>query len=200
MKNRWSIIWVALLLSSCSLFGPVKTEPPNTYLLNTVPSVTKHSTRPLSLLVSQPTAYSIYDTTQMAYSTERHGLHYFSKNQWAATPSLMLQPLIVKTLQKTHFFRVIVSAAPGTGEYDLVLNTEITQFEQLFFENASVMKITIRANLVRTSTSKIIASKEFSIMETSPYNSPYGGVLAANEGMSKLLAQLAEWCVKKVAY
>ena len=36
-------------------------------------------------------------TTQMAYSTEAYQIAYFAKNEWAETPSQMIQPLIVKT-------------------------------------------------------------------------------------------------------
>src|SRR6476646_1095177 len=96
-----------VLLSACSLFSPVKTETRKS-LLDSVPLETpSEKTREATLLVLIPETAPVYATTQMAYTTEAHQVAYFSQNEWAATPSQMIQPLIVETLRNTHLFSAV---------------------------------------------------------------------------------------------
>lgn len=196
-RNTLLFIMIAFLLSSCSILSPVKTEPMTEYVIKAVPQpVTKKPARRITVLVTQPATSAIYDTSQMAYTTQRYQLNYFAKNKWAATPAQMLQPLIIETLQNTHYFHAVATTS-SLGRYDFVLNTEIIQFQQDFMINSSVMKVTLRAQIIRTATNQVVAAKEFSIIETAPQYSPYGGVVAANRAVSRLLSQLAWWCVNQ---
>src|SRR5262249_9060468 len=86
------------LLAGCSFFSPVKTDSPNKYLLNRIPAVVPTKpTRSITLLVFAPETQPIFNTTQMAYTIKPYQIAYFSKNQWAETPTEMLQPLLVQT-------------------------------------------------------------------------------------------------------
>lgn len=181
------------LLTGCSVFSPIKTQSHDTYVLSEIPKpLVKHPTRSLTLLVNYPQSSAMYNTTQMAYSTQTFKIAYYSKNEWADTPSHMLQPLIVRTLQNTHYFRDVLS--PGMlGQYQIVLNTQLVKMQQVFFNHTSEVRIIINAQLIDTiHNNRLIATKEFSVNEMA-YPTPYGGVIAANRGVAKLLAQLAEF-------
>jgi cholesterol transport system auxiliary component len=184
------------LLTACSVFAPIKVQQNETYVLSQVPApLVKKSSRATILLVNYPQSSAVYNTTQMAYSTQTFKIDYFSKNQWVDTPSQMLQPLMVQTLQNTHYFREVVS--PGMlSQYNVVLNTQLLQFQQVFFNTASEVRIILKAQLVDVNhNNRLIASKEFSVNElASP--TPYGGVVAANRGSAKILAQLAQFATQ----
>jgi len=191
------MICMTSLLSACSVFSPVQIESQNEYLIDSVPhTVVKKKTRGISILVAQPEASTIYNTTAMAYTEKPYQISYFAKNRWAATPSQMLQPLMVETLQKTHYFRS-VGGTGALGAYNYVLQTEILEFNQAFFAGRSVVNVKLRAQLIKTTTNRVIATHEFTVVETAPQRTPYGGVVAANRAVSNILAQMAAWCVKQ---
>src|SRR4029079_17233831 len=186
-----------ILLSSCSLFSPVQTHPQNKFIIEKTPTnITKGSKHSTALLVGMPDTRIIYNSTSMAYMMKPYQINYFAKNRWAATPAQMLQPLIVETLQNTHYFRS-VGGAGALGTYNYVLHTEILEFNQEFFANRSMVNVKLRAQLVKTSTNCVVATKEFTVIETAPQRTPYGGVVAANRAVSRVLAQMAAWCVSQ---
>jgi cholesterol transport system auxiliary component len=186
------------LLTACSVFSPIKTEPNNTYILNQAPAPSvKKSSHHWAVLVNYPQSSAVLNTTQMIYSTQMFKLAYFSKNQWIDTPSQMLQPLIVQTLQNTHYFKEVLS--PGTlGQYNIVLNTQLLQLQQVFFNQSSRVRIILRVELVNVNdNNRLIGTKEFSVDEDA-YPTPYGGVVAANRGIAKILAQLAQFTISSL--
>ena len=198
MRNKKIIVFLSslsFLLTSCSIFSPIKTEPTNTYVLASIPSVPKKKSKhPITLLVNYPQSMSMYNTSQMAYSTQQFQIAYFAKNQWAETPSQMLLPLIAKTLQNTHYFRQIIT--PGVlGQYDYVLNTQLLKMQQVFFGHSSTVEIVLRAQLINATNNRIVMTKDFSITKEA-FPTPYGGVVAMNQAVSMLLSQLTLFLIK----
>lgn len=197
MKNHLILTLSLFLLSSCTLFSPIKTEPVTTYVLNTVPqSVPKKATRRIALLVTPTESNAIYNTPEMAYTTRPYQIAYFAKNRWAETPARMLQPLIVQALQNTHYFR-IVSGTASIGRYHFILNTQLIQLQQTFFSHLSFVRLTLRAQLINASNGQVLATKQFSVEEFAS-RTPYGGVKAANRATAKVLKQLAGFCLQKI--
>lgn len=201
MRSVMKMIFVCLLLQflvGCTMFLPVKTEATNTYLLNTLPqpAIKKHPHR-MNIVVMNPEAVSLFESTQMAYSTHPYTIAYFAKNSWADTPAQMLQSLLVQTLQETHYFHS-VGVPSALGHYDYALSMQILNFEQRFFGKSSEFVVTVRVQLIRVATNQIVATKQFSVSEMAPQNTPYGGVVAANQGVAKLLGQVARFCVNSV--
>ena len=198
MLNKIFIIMTILLLTSCSVFSPVKTETVNSYELKKIPAVsTKKTPHRVTLIVTPTEASPIYDTTQMAYTSQTYEVSYFSKNHWAASPAEMLQNLIIQTLENTHYFHAI-STPTSTGHYDYILNTQLLQLEQDFSQNPSVERLKVRAQLIRAGTSNIIATKEFSVAIPAPQNTPYSGVVAANQATAHMLKELSEFCLRSI--
>jgi len=188
------ILCLTILLTGC--LSPVKSNNNETYMLYRTPdALPKKHKHPVSLMVQMPYAVPVYDTTQMAYTTLPYKISYFSQNSWAETPSQMIEPLIVQTLQKAHYFKNVVSA-PYVGHYDYLLSTTILMLEQDFLYEPSVVRFKMRAQLSNAATSRVVATKEFSVTQPVRLNSPYGGVLAANAAVSKVLSQLAVFCQK----
>jgi cholesterol transport system auxiliary component len=137
-----------------------------------------------------------YATTQMAYSTQAYQIAYFSKNEWAETPSQMIQPLIVKTLRNTHYFSEVLSP-PDFGRHTFALRIEILELKQDFTSEPAMLQLAMHIYLSREATNQIVATKELSVREPMPERNPYAGVVAANEAMPKLLRELAKFVVEK---
>lgn len=191
------VLFVMLfLLSSCSVFSPIN-DVKTTYKLNAVPHpLIKKAHRRIALLVTEPETDAFYNTTQIAYTTRPYQIGYFAKNSWAATPSRMLQPLLVQTLQQTRYFFTVSPSSLAGGQYNAILNTEILRLEQDFSQNPSQVHFALRAQLVNATTNKVIAAKQFSAVEIAHENTPYGGVIAANRAVKRVLKQIAEFSFK----
>lgn len=195
--GRFLILAVSFsTLAGCSLLSPVKNEPKNTYIINAVPQYIPQSTqsKPLTLLVAPIQANLAYDSTQIAYTTQPYQISYFVNNHWAETPAQMLQPLIVLTLQKTHYFRAVIPSTTSS-HYDLVLQTQLVQLEQDFLQHPSQVTLVLHAQLINAATNQVIATRQFSVTESAPQDTPYGGVIATNQATAVVLQQLTRFCV-----
>jgi cholesterol transport system auxiliary component len=193
-----SLMTSLFLLSACSVFAPVKTEPATTYVLNSVPTgLTRTPHGQWSILVTPPEANNIYNTPQMVYTDHRYAISYFVKNLWAETPSQMLQPLIIQTLQNTGYFH-FVSASMPLVQYDYILNTQLVELQQDYSHFPYTVHLIVRAQLFNTSTNTMIGTREFSVTEPLRQNTPYGGVIAANQATKTVLGRLAQFCLNKI--
>ena len=185
-----------VLLSGCTLFSPVKIDTTKNVLNNIpldLPSEKTHST---TLLVLVPETTPIYTTTRMAYTTQAYQVAYFSRNEWAETPSQMIQPLIVKTLRSTHYFSEVLSP-PHFGRHTFALRTEILELKQDFTSEPAMLQLAMRFDLSREATNQVIATKELSVREPMMERNPYAGVVAANEAIAKVLRELARFIIEK---
>lgn len=188
------LIPLILLLSGCTLFGPVKSNDTK-YALNTLPYVpSSHGTN--SILVTSTDSSTMYNSTQIAYSTNPYQISYFSKNHWAESPSKMIQQLTVQTLQNTHHYRAVLSS-PMVGNYNYILYTQILELKQDFTTNPSIVRVKIRAQLTRASDNHIIAEKQFSATIATQANTPYSGVVAANRAVAVILKNIAHFCTAR---
>ncbi|MDR3477565.1 MAG: ABC-type transport auxiliary lipoprotein family protein [Gammaproteobacteria bacterium] len=190
------IVIFSVVLTGCSsVLSPVKVGAQHEYLINTVPTVAASRVGHATVLVMAPEAGPIYSSKEMVYTTYPYQVASFANNRWAASPSVMLQSLMVQTLQNTHHYRAVV-AVPFPGHYDLVLRSELLKLQQDFTRSPSVIRLTLRAQLINANTNLVVAAKEFTIVERAPRNDPYGGVIAANRAAARLMKQLAVFCEK----
>lgn len=197
MRKEIVILLGMLCVSSCSVFGPVSTGADNTYVINSVPSVAKRCSHHLNLMVGAVETNPLYNTTQMAYTDKRFELSYFAKNRWAETPGQMLQPLIIQTLQNTHFFHA-VNSYPAIGVYDYALSVQLLELQQKFVGDSSYISLKVHVQLSKAIDNHVVASKDISITEAAPENTPYGGVIAANRATSAMLSELVRFCLQKI--
>lgn len=190
-------ILFSMMCVSCSLFSPIKVKPSQTYLLTEIPFPNKsyHKHR-VVLAVTAPEVDAAYRTAEMAYSIRPHQIAYFGQNRWAVTPSQLLQPLIIQTLLETHYFKAVVS--PGlVGQYDYVLRTQLLELLQDFNCHPALYRIKLNAELIKSTSNHIVASKQFSVEVPVFVNNPYAGVRAANHGTVILLEQLREFVMRQ---
>jgi len=191
------------LLGGCSSLLPPPPPPDNIYLLEAkVPPISTpddaraaQQKRGSVLAVSMPRARAGFDTAQMVWVNQEHGLKVYSRNRWADTPARMLAPLFAQTLERSSAFHAVVQA-PSAVSATLRLDTELIRLQQDFSVQPSRVQFTLSAQLIDTNTRRVIASAEFDEAENAASEDAYGGVRAANLALERLLVKLAAFCVK----
>mgnify|MGYP001370433122 FL=1 len=184
----------AALLSACAALQPPP-EMPSTYVLEARRATTaQQPKRDLVLAVSMPRARPGFDSAQMAYERRSHELEYFTKNRWADTPPRMLAPLLAEALDQSGGLRAGVQA-PGAASADLRLDVEIVRLLQDFSTRPSRVRFTLRVQLVDVGTRRVLATREFDETENAPSDDAYGGVIAANRALERLLGQVVDFCL-----
>lgn len=183
------------VLTGCSLMHPAAVTDPAKYSLSYSPSQAIPNKQARFSLLVYPTQVSpSLQSNHMLYMKKTYRMDSFSKNEWVAPPAKMFTSLIAKALQDSgHFHAVIV--APFTGNIDLRLYTYLYQLRQEFLQKPSVVRVSLAAQLVNAHTGTVIATQQFLAVEPAPSESPYGGVIAANRAVNKLLTQLAGFCI-----
>lgn len=190
------VVWACLAasLAGCTALQAPKVESPSLYQLETRPAMTvKWTARESILTVGTPAARPGFDTPQMAYVRQAHKIEYFVKNRWIDTPSRMLAPLLAQALEQAGGFRAVLhpdSQAPA----DLRLDTELIRLQQDFSTHPSRMELTLRAQLYDLKGRRVLATRVFDITENAASEDAYGGVIAANRALERLLEQVSEFC------
>lgn len=187
-----SLLLVALLLTGCTALKPPKQEHTHLYTLEAVPQGLPAAPASRQVLaVGMPTARPGYDTPQIAYQRQPLELEYFATQRWADTPARMLKPLLIQALEPA--FQTVVQL-PGPVAARFRLDTEIVRLQQDFTTQPSRVQFTLRARLTDLQSRKIIAARAFDESEASASEDAYGGVVAANRALQRILSQLADFC------
>ncbi|HEX5364000.1 MAG TPA: ABC-type transport auxiliary lipoprotein family protein [Gallionella sp.] len=188
---------ILALLGGCSVL-PSAPEPDNLYLLEAGKAPARHvaaARRDLVLAVSMPRARAGFATAQMIWVRQAHELEAYSHNRWADTPARMLAPLLVQTLERSGTFHAVVQS-PSSVAATWRLDTELIRLQQDFTVKPSEVRFTLGAQLIDIATQRVIASAQFDESEKSDTEDAYGGVLAANRALERLLVRLAEFCAE----
>lgn len=193
MRGFWAI--APILLIGCS---PVATPEVKQYNLDRLSTkrIAKHATIK-TLFVAAPKAASGYEREDMIYVKQPYMLNAFAKNEWVAPPAEMLTPVLVQSLQNSGYFRAVV-AAPYSGKTNYRLNTTLIELNQNFMKQPSETHITVKVDLVNVDKNIIIATKRFHEKQRTVSNTPYGGVLAANQACQRLMTRLSTFVVNVV--
>jgi cholesterol transport system auxiliary component len=192
--KKLSYLLPVLALIGCSINTPqVQQYKLEAFSAKAYPS----AARPVSILVSQPDAVGGYQTEQMLYQNKPFALESFVKNTWVASPSNMLYPLILQSLQKTHFFHA-VSSAPYADKADYRLDTQLIELEQNFLTKPSTVKLVVKVVITAMGDNRVVASRIYNHSVKSHQDTPYGGVVAANQATAQFTNSLSRFVVKVV--
>jgi len=196
MIVRVALIAAALLLpAGCALLSPPRTEPAKAVLSalpDDVPHGRRHAT---SLVVLLPEATPAYDTVRMAYSQQPYQLAYFRDHEWAEPPPVMIQKLMVQTMERTGSFRS-VRTAPDIDPSDFTLRSELQIVVQDFTATPPVLRLAIRVELLGRA-GRSIASRAFAEQEPLRERTAYAGVVAANAALARALRAIAAFIVEQ---
>ncbi len=191
----YAVLLASLLLAGCvNLSAPSGTQ--NIYVLDAQPVVPESGVkRDLVLSVNMPEARPGFETEQIVYFRQPYELNYFVSSRWTDTPARMLQPLLLQAMERSGSFRAVVetgSAIPG----DVRLDTDLIRLQHDFTTHPSRVQITLKAQLTDVRSNRVLAVQRFDDTENSSTEDAYGGVIAANRLVQRMLGKLAEFCVE----
>lgn len=147
---------------------------------------------PPTILVSPPAARPGFDGRRMAYVRRPFELRYFARHQWVEPPARLLEPLVALALERDGRFRAVASGA--LADPSLRLETEIVALQQEFDVAPSRVRFVLAARLVDPRAGRLVATTELEALEPAESDDPYGGVVAANRAVARVLEALAAWC------
>jgi len=187
------IILSCFLLFACS---PVKLPVKNQYQL-TQYSVKqyKRPQRKVTVLVALPDGVSDYQTSEMLYMKKPYKLEPFAYNAWTSPPADMLYPLILQSLQHSHYFYAVASS-PYAEPADYRLDTQLIKLHQSFMTKPSHIELSVKVALTDTTKSEVIASAIICKRVPAPCDTPYGGVMAANKATRLITAAVTQFVIK----
>jgi cholesterol transport system auxiliary component len=107
----------------------------------------------------------------------------------------MLAPLFTQALDQSGSFRTVVQV-PSRVPADVRLDTELVRLQQDFATQPSRVELALRAQLIDLRSNRILAEMQFEEAETAPSEDAYGGVIAANRALQRMLARLVDFCVE----
>jgi cholesterol transport system auxiliary component len=187
----------ALLLSACSLLpAPDNERVVETYTLS--PSIEQKAgahgaTGSEVLALSKPAAAPGYDSTDMVYLVRPYQLQRFAGSRWVRPPAEMLAPLLMQQLAADGYYRALVPAALASVA-DQRLDVTLLTLQQEFFDTSSRVRVSLQVQLVDLRRRRVLATETFTEQEPAPDNDPYGGVVAANRAIGRILTRVAAFC------
>jgi cholesterol transport system auxiliary component len=187
-----------LLISACSSLLPAPTPTSTIYSLDDALPARPASAPPAPnapvVIVTPPRAAPGFDRPRMVYVKQPHRIEYFAQNQWVEAPQRMLAPLIVSTLDRSGKFRAVLQT-PSVATGQIRLETEVVRLQHEFIGMPSQVRFTLRAHVLDEATRGLLGTREFEAVVVAPSADPYGGVVAANQAVAQVLAELADFCV-----
>lgn len=206
ITRMWLILLIGAMLVSC--VAPRGGEGPiQTYRLSVEPATWEAEARNqernsgYTLLVNVPRAEAGFDTPRMAYVRRPYEVRYYAVNQWADTPARMLAPLLVRHLERSRSWGTVVPL-PASIPGDYRLDSHGLSLQQEFVEEPSRVRLMVQMQLVELREHRVVGTRRFEMVEQSTSEDAYGGVVAANRAVLRLLEDVAEWldtCAKDLA-
>ena len=183
-----------MLISGCSLFAPIDNDM-RVEVIDKLPlKLPQRETHAATLLILAPNSNPVYDTVRIAYRTQPYQIEYFGRHEWGATPAQMLLSLLARTMENTGYFHAVVTP-PYFARYRYALRTEILELTQDFTSTPATLHLALRVQLIDGGSNRIIASKAITLYEPMQQETPYAGVVAANDATAQALRQVAGFVI-----
>lgn len=200
IRFAWKKIGVllgAVLLVACA---PAPSANHNRYQLTHAAKIKPmRAERPISLLVMQPTAVDGYDTDQMLYINQPYQLSAFANNSWMSPPVTMLLPLMVRSIESSRYFYAVTSDL-NASKTDYRLESQLIYLQQNFLVKPSHLQIAIRVMLIHSADSHVVATRTIAEDIPCASDTPFGGVLAANQATQHLTSRITKFVIDTVQH
>ena len=151
-----------------------------------------------AITVSTPIAGPGFAGSQMLYVEQDHRLDAFAFHRWADSPANMLEPLLVQALENSGLFSAVAHDATGVRSA-LRLDSEVIRLQQNFGPSDSEVELAMRFTLVDESTDRLVATRVMTFREVAAEKGPYGGVVAANRAVGRMLSGLQAFLSQEIA-
>ena len=145
-----------------------------------------------TLVVNVPVAQPGFDTPRMAYTQRPYEVSYYGTHQWADPPARMLTPLLVQVLEQTGYWRAI-APMPTSVRGDYRVDIDQLVLLQDFLQKPSRVRVALRIQITKLPEYLVLGTRLFEMVEEASNDDAYGGAVAANRAVDRLLNELAGW-------
>lgn len=189
---------LAALLSGCSAISAIgdATTPLDAYELRapTDEPVAQGRTLRRDLIVELPSTSGALDTDRIMIRPHPLQAQYLPRARWSDTTPVMLQTLMLRSIENTNALRY-VGRRPLAGSGDFALISELTDFQAELDEasDTAVIRMRLRARIVRESDASIVATRTFSSSADAPSLETLDLVGSFNTAAEPLLRDLTGW-------
>ncbi len=189
---------LAVALGGCVSLPAAKNGPPDLFALDAAFEGQAAAGPGSAIAVALPRAAPGFDGPRMVYVRRAHQLQFFARSQWAEAPARMIGPLLVKALERTGRFQAVIEAPSGASA-GLRLDTEIVRLQHEFTSSPSRVRFTLRLQLADAASGRVLGTRELEALENAPSDDPYGGVVAANLAVRRVLEEAAAYCAAQAS-
>jgi cholesterol transport system auxiliary component len=187
---------ISLALAGC-LSLPHEERPIHTFVLSRDISTGKAvipegKPKAGTLVVSVPVAQAGFDTPRMAYTQRPYEVSYYATHQWADSPPRMLTPILIQALEQTGDWRAVVPM-PTSLRGDHRVEIDQLALAQDFLRKPSQVRVTLRLQVIKLPEYLVLGTSLFDVVEEAMTDDAYGGAVAANRAVERLVKEVAGW-------
>ncbi len=135
-----------------------------------------------------------YDVPRIAYVRTPLRLDYYAYSQWADAPGRLLEPLLIRTLEKDGYFRAVVTPSSGLTA-GMRLDTEIVTMSHDLSTTPGAGHVTIRVQMTNLHTGEVLATRIFDVSRPAPAENAAGAVTAINDALNRILPEIVAFAV-----
>jgi cholesterol transport system auxiliary component len=128
----------------------------------------------------------------MAYTQRSYEVSYYATHQWADPPAKMVPPLLVQALEQTGYWRAIVPM-PTSVRGDHRVDIDQLELVQTFLQKPSQVRIALRIQVIKLPEYLVLGTRLFEVAEEASSDDAYGGAVAANRAVERLVKEVAGW-------
>ena len=144
------------------------------------------------LVVGVPMAQPGFDTPRMAYMQRPYEIRYYATHQWADSPARMLSPILVQALEQTGSWKDI-APIPTSVRGDHRVEIDQLTLVQDFLQKPSQARLSLRVQVIKLPEYLVLGTRLFDVEEVALTEDAYGGAVAANRAVERLMKDIAGW-------
>jgi len=194
MRIFLSFVLLLFVFSGCSLKN-VEVRPSNYRLEPTYPLSVSDIKDNRILRVQRVEGDSSVMTRSILYKKDG-ALKPYKYGRWSELPSTRLQNIFIESIEKQKIFRATVSSR-SFAMADLILESNLENFEEIYIDNKSFVHISIRFRLIKRNGADIIGSVLVDKMYLVENKGSRGVVIAFNKAMKNVVTDLVGWLHEK---
>ena len=189
-------LWIAALtlLAGCSALTKA-TEPLDAYTLTPLVFDAQTQSSARHLVVELPTSSGALATDRILILPNPLQAEYLAKARWVDPAPVLVQNLLVASLQGSGAFRRVGRDAAGlTPDYVLLVELGAFQAEAPApGVSATQVRVALNVTLVREEDRRLVASRRFDHTATAPSSAPLDLVAAFDTATRAMLTGVVDW-------
>ncbi|TQR32359.1 hypothetical protein DMB92_04475 [Campylobacter sp. MIT 99-7217] len=189
MKYYILIALLSFAFSACSLKPEAEAAPTIINLSPNLSSIKFKTNKSIKIALPQSTFY--LRSTKIAFIKNQE-FGTYANHRFQNSPNDLIFTLLSNNLEKAQLFKAVTNA--NFIKTDLLLESRIYAFEQIFEDDLSYVKIELGLNLIDLKAQSLIANKYFAYKIPLKQNDENALANAFEEALSLFLKDVLIWC------